>query len=95
MIGRRISVQRAGREFKACCPFHNEKPRPLQLMTTSNSIIALVVVRMAMSLALSWLTTTCPSLTRLKCYAPRPVCKCPSLTRCPSRRLKKPKPSTI
>ena len=25
MIGRRISVQRAGREFKACCPFHNEK----------------------------------------------------------------------
>lgn len=25
IIGRRISVQRAGREFKACCPFHKEK----------------------------------------------------------------------
>jgi len=25
MIGRRISVKRAGREFKACCPFHHEK----------------------------------------------------------------------
>ncbi|MGH1398166.1 MAG: DNA primase [Alphaproteobacteria bacterium] len=25
IIGRRISVKRAGREFKACCPFHNEK----------------------------------------------------------------------
>lgn len=24
-IGRKISVTRAGREFKACCPFHNEK----------------------------------------------------------------------
>ena len=25
IIGRRISVKRAGRESKACCPFHNEK----------------------------------------------------------------------
>lgn len=25
VIGRRINVQRAGREFKACCPFHKEK----------------------------------------------------------------------
>jgi len=25
VIGRRISVKRAGRESKACCPFHNEK----------------------------------------------------------------------
>lgn len=25
IIGHRISVTRAGREFKACCPFHNEK----------------------------------------------------------------------
>lgn len=25
IIGRRISVTRAGREFKACCPFHKEK----------------------------------------------------------------------
>ena len=25
VIGKRISVQRAGREFKACCPFHKEK----------------------------------------------------------------------
>ena len=25
MIGKRIKVTRAGREFKACCPFHHEK----------------------------------------------------------------------
>ena len=25
IIGRRVRVTRAGREFKACCPFHNEK----------------------------------------------------------------------
>ena len=25
IIGRRVTVQRAGREFKACCPFHKEK----------------------------------------------------------------------
>ena len=25
IIGRRVTVTRAGREFKACCPFHNEK----------------------------------------------------------------------
>lgn len=25
LIGRRIKVTKAGREFKACCPFHNEK----------------------------------------------------------------------
>ena len=25
LIGRHVKVQRAGREFKACCPFHNEK----------------------------------------------------------------------
>lgn len=25
IIGQRITVSRAGREFKACCPFHNEK----------------------------------------------------------------------
>jgi len=25
LIGRSVKLQRAGREFKACCPFHNEK----------------------------------------------------------------------
>jgi DNA primase len=25
LIGKTVKVQRAGREFKACCPFHNEK----------------------------------------------------------------------
>jgi DNA primase len=25
LIGRTVKLQRAGREFKACCPFHNEK----------------------------------------------------------------------
>ena len=25
LVGRTVKVTRAGREFKACCPFHNEK----------------------------------------------------------------------
>ncbi|PHQ62868.1 MAG: DNA primase, partial [Sphingobium sp.] len=25
LIGRSVKVQKAGREYKACCPFHNEK----------------------------------------------------------------------
>ena len=25
LIGRSVKLQSAGREFKACCPFHNEK----------------------------------------------------------------------
>jgi len=24
LIGRTVKIQRAGREYKACCPFHNE-----------------------------------------------------------------------
>ena len=25
LIGRTVKITRAGREYKACCPFHNEK----------------------------------------------------------------------
>ncbi|MGC8469484.1 MAG: CHC2 zinc finger domain-containing protein, partial [Acetobacteraceae bacterium] len=25
LVGRRVRLERAGREWKGCCPFHNEK----------------------------------------------------------------------
>ena len=25
IIGKRIEIKKAGKEYKACCPFHNEK----------------------------------------------------------------------
>jgi len=25
LVGRSVKIQKAGREFKGCCPFHNEK----------------------------------------------------------------------
>ena len=25
IIGKRVEIKKAGKEYKACCPFHNEK----------------------------------------------------------------------
>jgi DNA primase len=48
VIGRSIRVQKAGREFKACCPFHNER-RPASRSTTRRaSTTASAAARMAM-----------------------------------------------
>ena len=31
VVGRRITLKKAGREYKACCPFHNEKTPSFQI----------------------------------------------------------------
>lgn len=31
VVGRRVSLKKAGREYKACCPFHNEKTPSFQI----------------------------------------------------------------
>ena len=31
LIGRSVKLQKAGREFRACCPFHNEKKPSLYI----------------------------------------------------------------
>jgi DNA primase len=50
VIGRRVQLKKAGREFKACCPFHDEK--------TPASITALVAAPTARRSASSWNSTT-------------------------------------
>ena len=46
VIGRAVTLKRAGREFSACCPFHNEKSQALPSMIKKLSIIVLAVGRM-------------------------------------------------
>ncbi|MGC3980834.1 MAG: CHC2 zinc finger domain-containing protein [Steroidobacteraceae bacterium] len=41
-------MQKAGREFKACCPFHNEKTPASPSTTRRASITALAAAHMEM-----------------------------------------------
>jgi DNA primase len=51
LIGRTVKVTKAGREFKACCPFHNEKSPSFTINDEKGSIIVLAVPPMAMPFA--------------------------------------------
>ena len=50
LIERRVPLKRAGSEFQACCPFHDEKTPSFTVARKSSSIIASVVVLMVLRL---------------------------------------------
>ena len=47
LIGRTIKVTKAGREYKACCPFHNEKTPSFTINDENASTTASAAARMA------------------------------------------------
>jgi DNA primase len=51
VIDKSVPLKKAGANYSACCPFHNEKsPSFLLSVQVSSFIIALVAVRMAQQL---------------------------------------------
>ena len=47
LIGSRVPLKKAGKEFKACCPFHGEKTPSFTSCPTSSSITASAAARTA------------------------------------------------
>ena len=41
IIGKRIEIKKAGKEYKACCPFHNEKTPSFTISPEKGFITAL------------------------------------------------------
>lgn len=53
LIGSRITLKKAGANYKACCPFHDEKHRRLTFVQTKAFTTASDAALMAMPSALS------------------------------------------
>lgn len=54
VVGSKVKLVRKGREYQACCPFHNEKRHRLRLMRPKGFIIVLAAARMAILSSLKW-----------------------------------------
>jgi DNA primase len=55
LIGRSMKVTKAGREYKACCPFHNEKT-PSFHDQRRKGLLPLLWLRSAHGDAIRWMT---------------------------------------
>ena len=45
LINKRVALKKAGKDYKACCPFHEEKTPSFTVVPSNKFIIVLVVVK--------------------------------------------------
>ena len=57
LIDSKVGLKKAGKDYQACCPFHNEKTLLLPSPKINSFITALVVALMVMLFRLLWNTT--------------------------------------
>lgn len=78
VVGAKVKLVRKGREYQACCPFHNEKRRRLRLTKPRDFTIVSAAARMATSSNLKWKPTTCRLWMLCTSWRTRPGCGCRS-----------------
>ena len=54
VISEHVALKKRGKNYWGCCPFHNERRRPLVLPLKRAFIIVLAVMHREMSLNSSW-----------------------------------------
>jgi hypothetical protein len=75
VVGSRIQLKKAGKNYTACCPFHNEKTPRSASARTNSFTTALAAAQAATHWVLSWITTNWTSPRRSKTWPSAPAWK--------------------